>query len=133
MGFIHPCVVVLNASVILQKCRVHEKYKVEQQAHKCRIGECHHMAMCENRIYCGPQVQYAAYKHIADIPSCVSYLLNTFRLFQAFIGCAEFFSACQAFFSYTEPFSTLPSVFLLCYVVFLLCRVFFCFAVYFMA
>ncbi len=51
--------------------------------------------------------------HIAALPSCVSSLLSTFRLFQAFLGCAEcFFPRCQAFFSYGEPFSALPRIFL---------------------
>ncbi len=58
-------------------------------------------------------VQYFVYMHIAVLPSCVSSLLSTFRLFQAFLGCVEcFFPLCQAFFSYAEPFSALPSIFL---------------------
>ncbi len=40
----------------------------------------------EVQLYCGPQVQYFAYMHTAALSSCVSSLLSTFWLFQAFLG-----------------------------------------------
>ena len=57
-----------------------------------------------------------AYMHIAALPSCVSSLLSTFRLFQAFLGCAEcFFCYAKLFLSCAEPFTALPSIFLPCW------------------
>ena len=75
-----------------------------------------------------PQVQYFAYMHFAALPSCVSSLLSTIRLFQAFLGYAEcffchtkHFSAmlshfllCQALFFHADHLLPLPSMFLLC-------------------
>ena len=79
--------------------------------------------------YCGPQVRYFAYMYIAALPSCISSLLSTFRLFQAFLGYAEcffchtkHFSAmlspfllCQAFFFHADHLLPWPSTFLLCW------------------
>ncbi len=76
-------------------------------------------------VYCGPQVQYFAYMHIAALPSSFSSLLGTLSFFQAFLGYAKcffcyakHFSAMlsslllrQAFFSYAGSFFALPSIF----------------------
>ncbi len=83
-------------------------------------------------IYCGLQVQYFAYLHIATLPSCFSSLLGTFWLFQAFLGYAvcffcyaKHFSAmlspfllCQAFFFHADHLFPLPSIYLLCWALF---------------
>ncbi len=65
----------------------------------------------------------------AALPSRVSSLLSTFRLLQAFLGCAKCFFCyakhflamlnpfllCQAFFFHADHLFPLPSIFLLCW------------------
>ncbi len=69
--------------------------------------------------YGGPQVKYSSDMHIAALPSSISSLLGTFRLFQALFGHAErFFCYAMHFSSILSGVSALPSSFQLCWALF---------------
>ncbi len=88
-----------------------ESYASDAAILAFEMKTCHTKHMWQkHKFYCGPQVQYFAYMHIAALPNCVSSLLTTFWLFQA-----KFFLLCQAFFSYAAHLFPLPSILLLCW------------------
>ncbi len=88
-----------------------ESYASDAAILAFEMKTCHTKHMWQkHKFYCGPQVQYFAYMHIAALPNCVSSLLTTFWLFQA-----KFFLLCQAFFNYAAHLFPLPSILLLCW------------------